>query len=272
MIYRGKNEEFLELKSLSQAQELIFDHKMDYPLVFLWTKNSKVTIKFEGNIIEIEPNTILPLTFFQSFEFVSLEYVRYVKFNKEFYCVLEHDKEVSCKGILFYNTNQLPYFTIPKDEIGRFEALWNVFETEMKSKDELQLEMLQMLLKRFIILSTRLYKQQNCFIALDTNETDTIREYNFLVEQHFKTKHTVAEYADLLHKSPKTLSNIFKKLSSKTPLQFIKDRRMLEARRLLTYTDKTVSEIGYELGFSDLQSFSRFFKNEEGISPIDFKS
>ena len=46
---------------------------------------------------------------------------------------------------------------------------------------------------------------------------------------------------------------------------------MLEARRLLVYTERTISEIGYELGFSEIQSFSRFFKKEEGLSPIQFK-
>jgi len=54
-------------------------------------------------------------------------------------------------------------------------------------------------------------------------------------------------------------------------LQIIQNRIMLEARRLLTYTDKAVSEIAYEIGYDDLQSFSRFFKSREGLSPKDFK-
>jgi len=80
----------------------------------------------------------------------------------------------------------------------------------------------------------------------------------------------VADYAEILHKSPKTLSNLFKKIGSKSPSQYIKDRKMLEARRLLTYTDMTVSEIGYELGFLDVQSFSRFFKKFQGVSPAEY--
>ena len=56
-----------------------------------------------------------------------------------------------------------------------------------------------------------------------------------------------------------------------TPLQFIQNRIMLEARRLLTYSEKAVSEIGYELGFSDIQVFSRFFKKNEGCSPQKFR-
>ncbi len=61
-------------------------------------------------------------------------------------------------------------------------------------------------------------------------------------------------------KSPKTLSNVFKKMEAKSPLQFINDRLMLEARRLLRYADMSISEVGYEIGFADVQAFSRFLK------------
>jgi AraC-like DNA-binding protein len=103
-------------------------------------------------------------------------------------------------------------------------------------------------------------------------ESDIIRQFNFLVEQHFKTKHSVAQYAELLNKSSKTLSNIFSKISSKTPLQYIQERKMLEARRLLRYSDLQIQEVAYEIGYDDIQTFSRFFKKQEGVSPSEFKS
>jgi AraC-like DNA-binding protein len=46
---------------------------------------------------------------------------------------------------------------------------------------------------------------------------------------------------------------------------------MIEARRLLHHTDANISDIGYDLGFNDIQAFSRFFKKNEGISPSEFK-
>ena len=98
-----------------------------------------------------------------------------------------------------------------------------------------------------------------------------MREFNFLVEQHFNTKHTVAEYAELLFKSPKTIYNIFSKIGSKTPLSYIQDRKMLEAKRLLYYTDIQIQEIAYKIGYNDIQAFSRFFKKQEGISPSKYR-
>ena len=76
---------------------------------------------------------------------------------------------------------------------------------------------------------------------------------------------------DRLNKSPKTIANLFKKVNDKTPLQFIQERRMLEARRILRHTDKPISEIGYDIGFNDVQAFSRFFKKQEGISPSEYR-
>ena len=141
----------------------------------------------------------------------------------------------------------------------------------MQSKDELQLEMLQTMLKRFIILCTRIYKAQNNFLNLKSTDVDIVRNFHLLVEQHFKTKHAIEEYATLLNKSPKTISNLFSVISSKTPLQIIRERKMLEARRMLRYTDKSVKEIAYEIGFEDIQTFSRFFKKHELISPSEYK-
>jgi AraC-like DNA-binding protein len=75
----------------------------------------------------------------------------------------------------------------------------------------------------------------------------------------------------LLFKSPKTLSNVFSKSGFKSPLQYIHERKMLEARRLLHHSDDSVKQIALEIGFDDIQAFSRFFKKNEGISPSKYK-
>ncbi|MFN4993786.1 MAG: helix-turn-helix domain-containing protein [Bacteroidota bacterium] len=271
MIYKGQNNEFIELTDLQKGSSLTFDNMLSYPLTFVWIRGQKTDIDFEGMNLHLHNNTIICLTSLHKIEFNIIEAARVIKFNREFYCVKDHDSEVSCKGLLFYGANQLPYFQIPDDEMEKFETFWRMFQIEMQSKDDLQLEMLQMMLKRFIILCTRIYKSQMNFTKLEFKEVDMIRDFQFLVEQHFKTKHSVQEYADLLNKSVKTLANTFSKASDKSPLQIIHERKVLEAKRMLRYTDKPIKEIAYELGFEDIQTFSRFFKKMESLSPTDFK-
>ena len=132
--------------------------------------------------------------------------------------------------------------------------------------------MLRLLLARFIIKCTRLFKQKR--IINDSprqSKNELLRQYNFLVEQHFRTQHNVGFYADKLHKSPKTLSNTFSKLDH-SPLQIIHERIILEAKRLLMYTDKTAREIAYEVGFQDASHLSRLFKKYTSYTPTSFKN
>ena len=130
--------------------------------------------------------------------------------------------------------------------------------------------MLQMLMARFIIKTTRLLKVGTQNVAQHNGTIDTYREFNFLVENHFKEAHNVSFYAEKLYKSPKTLSNSFSKYG-KSPLQIIHDRIILEAKRQLTYTDKTSKQIAFDIGFDDPSHLSRMFKKQTGMSPSKFK-
>lgn len=272
MIYKGQNNEYISLLDLQGNQNIVFDNSLDSPLTIVWTKKEKSIIEFEEFSHNLPKNTILCLTKFYELKFISLKNASQLTFNREFYCVLDHDKEVSCKGVLFFGANQLPYFQIPDNELETFEAVWKMFQIEMTTHDEMQLEMLQAMLKRFLILCTRVYKSNYQLSPLQLEESNFLREYNFLVEQNFREKQSVQEYADLMKKSPKTISNLFSKISDKSPLQLIHERIAIEARRLLRYTDKPIKKIAFDLNFEDIQTFSRFFKKMEKISPSDFKN
>ncbi len=272
MIYQGKNNEFLEIIEIKDKNSLTLENTTNYPLQFIWLKGKNIKVNHEDFVHLVADNTILSLTVFNTITFENFKCARIIKFNREFYCVKDHDKEVSCKGILFFSTNQLPHFEIPLEEEEKLETFWQMFQIELQSKDKLQLEMLQMMLKRFIILCTRIYKAKNQISKLQDSDVDIVREFHFLVEQHYKTKHTIKDYAELLNKSPKTLSNIFSQLSSKSPSLIIHERKLLEAKRLLKYTDKSIKETAYELGFTDIQTFSRFFKKSLNMSPSSFKN
>lgn len=269
--YKGHTDEYLLLTEITSDNCHLLKKVASQEQTLLWMTAGGNHLNIDGKDYAFEENEIVCLTQFHRFSPKQVSSLRMVRFNRPFFCVIDRDSEVGCKGILFFGASQLPVFRIPADELEKFDILWRMFCLEMQSRDSLQIEMLQMMLKRLLILSTRLYKAQTMAGVVENTQMDLVREYNFLVEQHFKTKHTVAEYADMLHKSPKTISNLFSRLGAKTPLQLIQERKMLEARRLLRYTDLPIKEIAYELGYEDLQTFSRFFKAQEGISPSEFR-
>ncbi len=271
MKFLGKIQEFLQLEILDSGKQCsILEQQIESSLTILWFYEDGNDFIIDGKPYSFNKNEIVFLTEFHKIKHIKINKVHFLRFNRNFYCILDNDTEVSCKGILFFGATQLPIITIPNNELEKFEILWKMFSIEMQSNDKLQIEMLQMMLKRYLILCARIYKSQENFPAQKT-DSDIVREFNFLVEQYFREKQSVKDYADLLHKSPKTLSNIFSKIGYKTPLQYIHDRKLLEAKRSLQYSTLSIKEIAYEVGFEDIQSFSRFFKKHEGLSPSEFK-
>lgn len=271
MEFKGSTHEYLRLVQITSDNCSIVKETIESSLTLLWMTADGNRLKIDGKDYVFQTNEVICLTEFHHTEVQAVTSMRMVRFNRPFFCIIDHDSEVGCRGILFFGASQLPVFHIPKDELEKFDILWKMFSIEMQSRDELQIEMLQMMLKRLLILCTRLYKEQRQLAPLAKSNLDLVREFNFLVESHFKTKHTVADYAELLHRSPKTLSNLFAQISPKTPLQIINERKMLEARRLLRHTDQAISEIAYSIGYEDVQTFSRFFKTQEGMSPSAFR-
>lgn len=238
----------------------------------LWNRGPSFSLKMDALNFELDTNDLICLTPLQEPEFPGINSDYYLLlFNREFYCIHENDNEVSCEGLLFWGSSELPLLCLEDSEVPKFETLFRVFIDELETKDKIQGEMLRMLLKRLIIKSTRLARQQHFPEEIGSTNTELIRQFNILVEQHYKDQHKVSTYAKMLHKSPKTLSNVFASAGHKTPLEVIHHRIAMEGKRQLLKTDKIVKEIAFELGFQDQSHFSRFFKKETGISPSKYR-
>jgi AraC-like DNA-binding protein len=238
---------------------------------FIITKSNPLNVIVDSVPLTIKPHQILSLTPIQYFQFIEGEDAIVYQFNREFYCIQDHDKEVGCAGTLFFGNDFTPVIYLDKIEQQKFASLHDIFLDELETKDTIQAEMLRMLLSRFIIKTTRLLNNSKSATTstLKTSD-DTLRQYNILVETYFKEAHNVSFYADKLNKSPKTLSNSFSKLGQ-SPLRIIHERLILEAKRQLMYTDKSAKAIAYDIGFDDASHLSRLFKKQTNLTPSEFK-
>jgi AraC-like DNA-binding protein len=192
-------------------------------------------------------------------------------FNREFYCIQYNDCEVSCMGMLFYGSSNAPIAALDIKQAKSFEAILLLLQEEFDIKDHIQEEMLRTLLKRMLITSTQLIKTCGFTNNMTSQQVELIRKFNILVEYLFKEKHQVADYAALLFKSPKTLSNFFKKHNAPSPMRVINNRITAEAKRLLLYSNKSAEEIAYELGYQEASHFSKFFKKQTGMTPLTLR-
>ena len=141
---------------------------------------------------------------------------------------------------------------------------------EMQNADLAQYELLVSYLKIFLITAARLKTQQQPAAAAsvkDNKEPFILQKLKDAIEANFKTKHSPADYAELLYISPKALAKITPSHFNKTLSSLINERIIIEAKRELYLTDKTVKEIAWELGYEDEYYFSRFFKVNADVSP-----
>jgi AraC-like DNA-binding protein len=93
-----------------------------------------------------------------------------------------------------------------------------------------------------------------------------------LVEEQFRREHRVEFYAKLLKTTPKAITMRASRALGRSARAVIQDRCLLEAQRLLAYSDLAIAEIGYELGFEDPNYFSRFFRALAKTSPGNFRA
>ena len=240
---------------------------------FLWVQNGSLAVEVDHIPMRLAKDEIITLTPLHHLEVkeVEGEYLTLV-FNSNFYCIYGNDHEVSCSGFLFNGSSHLIRFTLNEKERKELDTITEALENEFTVSDSLQEEMLRILLKRFIIQCTRIARHRMNITREKESGFEIVRQYYNLVDEHYRTKKQVQDYADMLHKSPKTLSNIFSTCKLPSPLRVIHERVEAEAKRLLLYSNKSAKEIADILGFEDQASFSRFFKNMTGQSAVQFRN
>jgi AraC family transcriptional regulator, transcriptional activator of pobA len=241
-------------------------------LTIAWNRGQEQTMIIDGLPYLFPGNTIHCLMVSENFHFQQAEHIVAWQFSREFYCIVDHDREVSCVGFIFYGPPKKMFIALNAHDQQQIDHIRQMLTDEFGTDDAIQGEMMQVLLKRLIIIVTRLARAQYLNEQqLPGDKLDIIRKYNFLVETHYKQEHQVSFYAGALFKSPKTLSNLFALYNNKSPLTIIQERLAQEARRLFLYTDKTSKEVAFELGFENAGHFGKFFKRVTGQSVTDVK-
>ena len=236
-----------------------------------WIKEGKGTYNIDFESYSFDGNVLFFLSPGQVFSVDSEKIKEAYKINfvRDFYCIQTHDKEVSCNGVLFNNIYETPFVKPNKEETTKLSLILENLIDEFQQQETAQYDMLQAYLKQFIILSVRIKKED--YTIKDDTETKLFKDFSTLIDLNFKKEHSVTYYGERLGLSPKSISKHFQKIGANTPSDYIKNRIVLEAKRQLIYSDHSVKQIAYDLGFNDPAYFTRFFTKAATISPLQFK-
>jgi AraC-like DNA-binding protein len=262
----------LALKLFSFEDARYFDHLQRnnyYSLIWVTQGNGKVKADFSE--YDFELNTLFAFSPYQPFLFLSncIKGIA-IQFHPDFFCIHKHHTEVACNGVLFNNIYQPPFISVGENSEATFKMLMEQMKTEMQNAALAQYELLVSYLKIFLITASRLKAEQQPQAyqqVADLKEPFILQNLKDAIEKDFKTKHSAGDYADALNISTKALAKITKTHFNKTPTDLISERIIIEAKRELYLTNKTIKEIAYELGYKDEYYFSRFFKSNADISP-----
>lgn len=159
------------------------------------------------------------------------------------------------------------YLFDSKETFERVLKIVEIMFEESNHKRSMQDLSLQAHLTSLLINIIRLYQEQ----LQRPKALTTIEKFRSLVEKNYKTSHSVEAYARELKLSSRALTMQLLRSIKKPPRELIQERILLEAKRYLAFSDLTIAEIGYELGFEDANYFSRFFRLHEKMTPAEFR-
>jgi AraC family transcriptional regulator, transcriptional activator of pobA len=250
-----------------------FDHlQRNHYYSLIWVKKGSGQMKADFSSYQFDAGTLFAFAPYQPYMFSAHMQISgtAIHFHPEFFCIHKHHKEVACNGVLYNNIYNPPFVRLDAGSASTLEMVCGQMKNEMQNPELAQYELLVSYLKIFLITASRLKIQQQQEAALGVMEGEEpfiLQKLKDAIEEHFKSKHAPSDYAEMLYITPKALGKITKKHFNKTLSSLINERIIIEAKRELYLTHKSVKEIAYELGYEDEYYFSRFFKVNADVSP-----
>jgi len=192
-----------------------------------------------------------------------------LEFTEEF-LALQHNAALR-QLPLIQNPQNGHELTLPPADEALADDLLAKLEAEYRRPGEWQHQLLSAYLTVLLTHLSRLYTEQYPGGEPSADQR-LLRTYRARIEEHFRERHEVGAYAELLHISAGHLSEVVKAQSGKSAIKHLHERLVLEAKRLLCYTPQSLKEMAFDLGFSDASYFNRFFKRETGLTPAEYRA
>lgn len=237
----------------------------------LWTEKgiSKQTIDYKE--YEVFPNSLFFISPNQVHQFEEWKTLTggTILFTEDFY-LLNHDSKNKLFELTFLdNIYANPCINLTKKDFAEIKQTIDLISAEQKRKDK-SLTITQSLL-HILLAQVQRFVDTETENPVSKKYLIVYKQFKNLLDKHFTENQTTNFYAQLLFITPHHLNFICKTITAKTAGEVIRARSILEAKRLLTFSDLSVSEIARQLNYFDSSYFAKLFKAETNLSPVTFK-
>ncbi len=248
-------------------------HRHDYYEVIWFTEGKGVHyVEFAG--YEIKPNTLFFLArnqihFYKQYSVLKGHLLR---FDDTF---MRPQAKGGLGSLEFsvFKRNALPYRTLTEDQPQRFTVLLRQIRNEVSSLETHRHgELLALLLRVFLIEAERLGQPEEKIQPERLEMLTIFYAFVSLLETHYQEHLSVQQYAKKLGLSSKRVTDICRSVAGISTKKIIDERLVLEAKRYLLHSSFSIKEIGFMLGFDDPAHFSKFFKNNVNLYPLNFRN
>jgi len=172
---------------------------------------------------------------------------------------------------LFNTFSESPPLTYSKEDFGQLKNYCDEMMLLNSINSKYQYQTIGAYLKLFLINCNNICTIHGGHTQLIETGNAMLKNFRELLNQKFKSWHSVTQYANALNITSDHLNRVVKSLTAKSAKEHIQERIVIAAKRLLYYSGGSSKEIAYELGFSVPAHFSQFFKKCTGIPPSQFR-
>lgn len=164
--------------------------------------------------------------------------------------------------------HRTPYIDLASEQAVFFRSFFKNLIYEFTLDDPLSKKALPASIAYILVLTHRLAARQS---KGSLPQSAALTRFSALISENISRPLTVGSYAEGLKLPTEKLNDLCYQKLGLSAKQFILNKKMTEAKRLLFFTDFSVKEIAFQLGFEDSSYFSRIFKQKTRYSPMEFR-
>ncbi len=263
----------VEVFDANRHFQVSYPHRHDfYEILYLYNGSGFHII--DSNKYEIKP----PCVFFMSpGQAHKLELSHDIKgfiflFTAEFYLLDQKNKNRLLEFPFFFSLeqNNPPLLLTSEKDKNFLKELFDRGSMEILKQKDVSEEIIRSLLDLILLTCDQIYPKDSNKVQRGKGHI-LVKNFFSLIEENYQNNLRVNDYAEKLAVTPNHLTQMVRQITGKTSVELIQKKLIAEVKRLLLHTNLTVTEISMHMNFPDQSYFTKFFKKQTGITPLQFR-